>query len=140
MMCQFLARSVAVLGLTLLVACASGGPAEFDRGMSIYVGQPEVRLIEGLGVPQRVYETEGRRFLEYDLGGAPVPVSSGFSFGLGAGSFGGGPYRHDGGVGTGIGIGIPLGGSSYEAAPCVVTFEVRDARIFDFRHQGGSCR
>ncbi|MFC7611153.1 hypothetical protein [Teichococcus aestuarii] len=108
--------------------------------MSTYVGQPEVRLVEGLGVPQRVYETEGRRFLEYDFGSKAVPASSGFSFGLGAGSFGGGRYGRGGGIGTGIGIGIPLGGSGYEAAPCIVTFEVRDDRVLDFRRQGESCR
>ncbi|MFC4169976.1 hypothetical protein [Teichococcus aestuarii] len=137
---QLLARSILFLGLTLLASCAGHGPAGFDQTMSTYVGQPEVRLVEGLGVPQRVYETEGRRFLEYDFGSKAVPASSGFSFGLGAGSFGGGRYGRGGGIGTGIGIGIPLGGSGYEAAPCIVTFEVRDDRVLDFRRQGESCR
>lgn len=87
---QSLVRSMLFLGLAMLAACAGSTPAEFDRGMSTYVGQPETRLVEGLGVPPRVYETGGRRFLEYDFGSTAVPASSGFSFGLGAGSFGGG--------------------------------------------------
>ena len=134
---QPLTRAALLLGLTLLAACAGGGAAEFDHNMASYVGQPEVRLVEGLGVPHRVYESEGRRFLGYDFSGTSAPAYSGFSFGVGGGSFSGG--HHGGGFGTGIGIGIPLGGG-YEAQPCLVTFEIRDGRVLDFRRQGESCR
>ncbi|WP_141563216.1 hypothetical protein [Teichococcus rhizosphaerae] len=136
---QLPARLSLLLGLTALSACATGGTADFDRSMATYVGQPEVRLVEGLGVPQRVHETEERRFLEYDFASASAPPSSGFSFGLGAGSFGGGRHGRGGGVGTGIGIGFPLGGSGYEPTPCLVTFEVREGRVLNFRRQGEGC-
>jgi hypothetical protein len=96
--------------------------------------------VEGLGVPRRVYETKGRRFLEYDFSSMAAPASPAFGLGLGAGGFSGGRYGRGGGFGTGIGIGIPLGGSSYEPAPCIVTFEVRDGRVQDFRRQGENCR
>ena len=137
---SLLPRAILVSSLALLAACVSAGPAEFDRGLATYVGQPEIRLVEGLGVPQRVYETEQRRFLEYGFAGTAAPAASGLSFGLGAGSFSGGRYGRGGGVGTGIGIGVPLGGSGYEAAPCLVTFEIRDGRVLDFRRQGDGCQ
>jgi hypothetical protein len=135
-----LTHAVLGLALGLLAACAGGGTADFDRRMASYVAQPEVRLVEGLGVPQRVYDAEGRRFLEYDFGGTAAPASSGFSLGVGGGSFGGGRYGRGGGFGTGIGVGIPLGGSGYEPVPCLVTFEIREGRVLDFRRQGESCR
>lgn len=137
-----LIRAALLLCLAGMAACADSGSgsATFDRGMASYVGQPEVRLVEGLGVPQRVYDSGQRRFLEYDFSSTAVPASSGFSFGLGAGSFSGGRYGRGGGFGTGAGIGIPLGGSGYAAAPCIVTFEIRDGRVLDFCRQGESCR
>jgi hypothetical protein len=137
---QLLACTTLSLGLALLAACSSGGAADFDRRNAGYVGQPEVRLVEGLGVPERVYETEGRRFLEYDFSSTALPASSGLSLGFGAGSFSGGRYGRGGGFGTGLGVGIPLGGSSYEPSSCTVTFEVRDGRVLDFRRQGENCR
>ncbi|WP_159996856.1 hypothetical protein [Roseomonas sp. 18066] len=139
-MCPRLTRMVLFSGLTLLAACASDAPADFDRGMATYVGQPEIRLVEGLGVPQRVYETAERRFLEYGFSSGAAPASSGFSFGVGAGGFSRGGYGRGGGFGTGVGLGFPLGGSSYEATPCVVTFEVRDDRVLNFRREGENCR
>jgi hypothetical protein len=135
---QFLTISRFSLGFLLLAACASNGNEVLDRRMASYIGQPEVRLVEGLGVPLRVYEAEGRRFLEYDFSGTSAPASSGLSFGLGAGGFSGGRYGR--GVGTGLGIGFPLGGSSYEAIPCPVTFEIRNGQVLDFRRQGETCR
>jgi hypothetical protein len=136
---QLLTHTTLLLGLALLAAC-SNGTAEFDRRSASYVGQPEVRLVEGLGVPQRVYETEGRRFLEYDFSGTAASASPTFGLGFGAGSFSGGRYGRGSGIGTGLGIGIPLGGSSYEPALCIVTFEVSDGRVQAFRRQGESCR
>jgi hypothetical protein len=129
-----------LLGFVLLAACSSNGTETLDRRMASYIGQPEVRLVEGLGVPLRVYESEGRRFLEYDFGGTSAPASSGLSFGFGAGSFGGSRYGRGGGIGTGLGVGFPLGGSGYEAAPCPVTFEIRNGQVLDFRRQGEICR
>jgi hypothetical protein len=134
-----LTRATILLGLVCLAACGNG-TAEFDRRNASYVGQPEVRLVEDLGVPQRVYETEGRRFLEYDFSRAVAPASPAFSLGFGAGSFSGGSHGWGSGVGTGLGIGIPLGGSGYAPAPCTVAFEVRDGRVLDFRRQGENCR
>lgn len=133
-------RAALVSSLAVLVACASGGTVDFDRGMATYVGQPEVRLVEGLGVPERIYETDGRRFLEYSFSSAAAPASSGFSFGVGAGSFSSGGRGRGGGFGTGIGLGFPLGSSGYDAMPCVVTFEVRDERVLNFSRQGDHCR
>jgi hypothetical protein len=135
---QFLPCVTLSLGLALLAACGNG-TAEFDRRNASYVGQPEVRLVEELGVPHRIYETEGRRFLEYEFSSAAAPASPAFSLGFGAGSFSGGRHGWGSGFGTGLGVGIPLGGSRYEPIPCIVTFEVRDGRVLDFRRQGEGC-
>ncbi|ONG53586.1 hypothetical protein BKE38_11665 [Pseudoroseomonas deserti] len=136
-----LTRAALLLAPLLLAACASEAPAAFDRSIATYVGQPEIRLVEALGVPQRIYDNGSQRFLEYDFTSAAAPASSGLSFGIGAGSFGyGGGYGRGRGVGTGIGLGFPLGGSGYDAAPCTVTFEVRDGRVLNFRREGDNCR
>jgi hypothetical protein len=134
---HFLACSTLLLFLT---ACAGIRTDDFDRRMATYVGQPEVRLVEGLGVPHRVYEREARRFLEYDFRSTAAPASPSFSLGFGAGSFSGGRYGRGSGFGTGLGIGVPLGGSGYDAPACLVTFEVRESRVLEFRRQGENCR
>ena len=136
-----LSLAVLLAAPALLAACAGEGPGDVDRGLATYVGQPEIRLVEGLGVPQRIYDGEGQRFLEYDLTSSTPPAASGLSFGIGAGSFGyGGGYGRGRGVGTGIGLGFPLGGGGYAAEPCLVTFELRDGRVFNFRRTGDNCR
>lgn len=128
-------RACLALGLGLLGGCASGGGADFDRRMATYVSGPESQLVGGLGVPQRVYEANGRRFLEYDFtstagGGTSVTPSIGLGFGRGG-------WGHGVGVGTGIGFGF--GGSSAPYEPCSVTFEIRDDRVLNFQRRGDSC-
>ncbi|MFZ6761433.1 hypothetical protein [Roseomonas sp. KE0001] len=103
--------------------------------MATYVGGPESRLIEDLGVPQRVYETEGRRFLQFQTASAPASTVSP-SLGIG---FGGGSGRWGSGVGGGLGLGFGFGGSSVPEF-CAVTFEVRDSRVLNFDRRGDGCR
>jgi len=122
------------MGLLVLAACAETGPADFDRRMSAYVSGSEGQLVSALGVPERVYEADGRRFLQYNFEGqasAPV-ISPGIGLGIGGGSWGRGV-----GVGTGIGFGF---GGGYQPEPCLVTFEVRNERVLDFKRQGTGCR
>lgn len=123
------------LMLGLLSACADTSSADFDRRMATFVAGPEVQLINGLGVPQNVYETDGRRFLQYDLGGYSRSPSVSPSIGLG---FGSGSWGSGVGVGTGIGFGF--GGNAYPPTPCLVTFEVRDGRVLNFERRGDNCR
>ncbi|MDB5370496.1 MAG: hypothetical protein JWP20_2054, partial [Roseomonas sp.] len=58
-----------VLTFLLLSACADTTSRDFDSRMATYVSGPEVQLVSTLGVPQQVYETGGRRFLEYTFTG-----------------------------------------------------------------------
>ena len=126
------------LGAVLLSACASTSSADFDRRMATYVSGSEVQLVSGLGVPQRVYETEGRRFLQYDFSGSASSSFAGPSVGFGFGSSSG-RWGHGSAVGTGISFGFG-GPGYYEAVPCMVTFEVRDGRVLNFARQGEGCR
>lgn len=114
--------------LPLLAACADRG-AEFDARMAGYVGRPESELVMGLGVPDRVQELEGRRFLDYELRGARSGPVLTPSLGFGFGSFGGGTV-----FGTGIGI----GGTAPPAA-CGVTFALRQGRVESFTRRGTGC-
>lgn len=117
--------------LPLLAACADRG-AEFDARMAGYVGRPESELVMSLGVPDRVQELEGRRFLDYELRGAysgPVLTPS---LGFGFGSFGGG------GAVWGTGIGIGIGGTAPPAA-CGVTFALRQGWVESFTRRGTGC-
>jgi len=128
----------AFLGAALLSACGSTSSADFDRRMATYVSGSEVQLVSGLGVPQRVYETEGRRFLQYDFSGVASSSFAGPSLGFGFGSSSG-RWGHGSAVGTGISFGFG-GPGYYEAVPCTVTFEVRDGRVLNFARQGEGCR
>lgn len=129
------ASRMACVALLTLAACAGPDAGTFDQRMATYVGGPESRLIEDLGVPQRVYETEGRRFLQFQTASAPASTVSP-SLGIG---FGGGSGRWGSGVGGGLGLGFGFGGSSVPEF-CAVTFEVRDSRVLNFDRRGDGCR
>lgn len=125
----------ALCGFLALAACAETGPADFDRQMASHVSGSEAQLVSALGVPERSYEVDGRRFLQYSFAGpARGPaISPGIGLGIGGGNWGRG-------VGVGTGIGFGFGGGGYPPEPCVVTFEVRDGRVLDFLRQGAGCR
>jgi hypothetical protein len=125
-----------LLGMLLLSACADTGARDFDGRMATYVAGPEVQLVSGLGVPQQIYETDGRRFLRYDFAGQTSAPSISPGIGLG---FGSGGWGRGGGIGTGIGLGFG-GGGAYQSVSCTVTFEIKDNRVLNFERRGDSCR
>jgi hypothetical protein len=93
------------------------------------------QCLHGRNGSSRFAPTESR-----DMGAewAATPPICGLCFpclqlGLGTGSFSGGRYRQGSGSAPGFGIGTLPGGSSYELAPCIVTFEVRHGQ--DFRRR-----
>ena len=125
----------ALLGFLALAACAETGSADFDRRMATFVSGSEGQLVSTLGVPERVYEADGRRFLQYSFAGqsSSPTVSPGIGIGIGGGRWGSG-------VGVGTGIGFGFGGGGYQPEPCIATFEVRNERVLDFQRQGTGCR
>lgn len=129
-------RSIPMLAaLALLGACGTPQtPQAFDQQMTGYVGKPESELVAGLGVPNRTYDADGRRLLQWDF----VRPSTGPSFypsiGLGFGSFGGGSAF---GLGTGLGVG-PYGTGS-APRPCSLVFETRSGTVQGFNRNGPGC-
>jgi hypothetical protein len=120
-----------LLLLLPLAACAQQPPAPLPAA---WVGRSEAELVAQLGVPSRVHEAEGRRFLAYDGNGASYPAVWP-SFGLGVGSASGGW-----GSGTAIGTGLGLSfGPFGQTGPCTTTFEVQEGRIVTATRAGPGC-
>ena len=124
-------RIILVITTLIVTACA---PTLQERLASLQplVGQPEATLIQQFGVPGRVYEAGGTKFLAYEdrrIGFAPGIYGAapyGPFGGPLVGPFGGGPF------------GSPYGayGYGYAAFPppqveriCETTFEVTEGTI-----------
>ncbi|MGG5811027.1 hypothetical protein [Falsiroseomonas sp. CW058] len=125
-------RPAALALLPLLAACAQA-PPPVDTS---WVGRSEAELVAGLGVPNRVYEAEGRRVLAYDgpaVASGPVVTPS---IGLGVGRWSGG---WGSGVGFGTGLGLGFGSGAATAAPCPTNYELRDGRVIGVTRQGAGC-
>jgi hypothetical protein len=118
--------------LPLLLAACAETPAAPLAG--VWVGRSEADLVASLGVPTRVHEAEGRRFLAYDGNGAAHPVvvpSLGFGVGRSSGSWGSAT-----GIGTGLGLSFgPFG----QTGPCTTSYEVQDGRVVAASRQGPGC-
>jgi hypothetical protein len=127
-------RRLPLLLLPLLAACAQTPPAP---PATAWIGRSEADLVANLGVPARVHETEGRRFLAYDGQGAvdtsPAVVPS---IGLGVGRYSGG-WGSATGIGTGLGL--SFGNWNAGARPCTTSYEVRDGQVIGATRQGAGC-
>ena len=125
-LCRMRLRA-AILLLPLAAMACAGGP---DRKLVLasLVGQPEADAVRQLGVPTRVYETGGRKFIAYDerrtdlLPGTPfLGGYGGFGyFGAGYGGFGGFPPQI-----------IERG--------CETTLEVAGGRVVSWALRGSAC-
>lgn len=128
--CGALAAAILALGLS---ACAVPTREAFDAQMASFIGRTEAELVSALGVPGRVHEAGGLRFLEYErrrLVGTPAgPV--------GFGRFGG-PFGW--GYGPGYGYGYGYGGTYINTRECETTFTIRDGRVASFSRRGNDCR
>lgn len=117
--------------LPLLAACASEPAAP---SAASWIGRSEADLVQSLGVPDRVHDADGRRFLAYDGAGAAAPSL--------APSFGFGTRRSTGSWGSlstfGTGVSITLSPSSPNA-PCTTSYEIRDGRVIGAARQGPGC-
>jgi hypothetical protein len=107
------------LALPLLAACTPPGQAR-QAYLSQFVGQPELSLINALGVPDRSYETDGLKFLAFvenrvDM----VPPMSFYSP----------PY-------WGISSGFPVQVVQWQ---CETTVVIRNGVVLNFTLRGNGC-
>jgi hypothetical protein len=111
-------RRLATLSLLALLGGCATGPS-FEQRMSALIGLPEGDVVARLGVPTRVHETEGRRFLEFEQRrSVPVPIA---------------PYP--------MGWRRPYFGPEYgyQVVGCDVTFEMQDGRARGYSARGDGC-
>ena len=116
-------RLPALLLCLAAAACATGP----DRRLLLaaLVGQPETEVVRQLGVPNRVYETGGRKFISYDERRTDLipasPFVGGFGyFGYGYGGYGGFPPQL-----------VERG--------CETTLEVAGGRVVSWSLRGNAC-
>ncbi|WP_439551615.1 hypothetical protein [Falsiroseomonas sp.] len=120
-------RKAALGALLLLGACAQG--PTLQQRLSVFMGQGEGDLVAALGVPVRIHEAEGRRFLQFEqrrtvavASPAPIPY-----FGPSYGRFG--PR-----------LGAWPQPPGYAVIGCDITFELQDGRVQGFSTRGEGCR
>ncbi len=110
--------------LLLLAACAQG--PTLDQRLSTFVGRGEADLVAALGVPLRVHEAEGRRFLQFEqrraVAVAPPPILYGPAHG---------PWGVRGGYWA------PSPGIA--ELRCDLTFALREGRVETFTYRGQGC-
>lgn len=119
-----------LLPLLPLAACAQA-PAAPDP--AAWIGHTEGELVAALGVPNRVHEADGRRFLAYDTitGGSSVVPSVGLGVGRSTGGWGSA-------TGIGTGLGLSFGGYG-TGGVCTTSFEVIEGRVAAGQRQGSGC-
>lgn len=121
-----------LFSLVFLVSCATEINTAYIDSMNYYIGKRESVLIDGMGVPDKVYKMEnGPKLVTYTkvtertLGGG-----TGFGVSSCAGHF------------NNFGIGGCMG--SYPAARiqtyfCDITFEIQRGQVTNWRQQGNDC-
>ncbi|NKC34370.1 hypothetical protein [Falsiroseomonas selenitidurans] len=111
--------------LAVLGACAQG--PTLDQRLSTHIGESESELVARMGVPLRVHEADGRRFLQFE-DRRTVPVAS-YP----------GPYHAPayGPWGPAFG-GWPQPGGLVQVT-CAITFALRDGRVEGFSRRGEGC-
>ncbi len=110
--------------------CATTGRPELEARLGELIGIPEAELVRRIGVPARVHESGGRRFLAFVELWPDIAYSPGASFGVG--QFGRGGVM---GMGMGYGFGSPQFIDRY----CEATFELAEGRVTGFALRGSSC-
>ena len=125
-------RRFAALALPLIAlsGCATG-PSLQSR-MAAYIGAPEEKLVQGLGVPDKQIAVNGVDYLAYVKQQAQIEPEI-VDPGLG---FWGGPFWgpfYGGGV---LEAGVP---QNIQVWSCEITFTVKDGRVWDVTLKGNDC-
>lgn len=121
-------KRLAALALAAALAGGCSTLPQREAFLNSLVGKPVTDLVGQLGVPNRTFDTEGRRYLAYDERRVDV--------------FPGGPYLGGPYIARGFGY---LGYDGYTFAPdvvtwnCETTFEVVNARVQSWSLRGNAC-
>ena len=116
-------RRVPVLPIPVLLAaagCATGPTLE--QRLLPFLGQTEGELVSALGVPVRTYETEGRKFLQYEERRSYLMPDPYWPY----------SYRRFGPIWS--------PGPYYVVRACDITFTLRGGRVESFAARGDGCR
>ncbi len=114
-------RWVLLCSSALAAAGCATGPT-LEQRLLPFVGRSEGDLVASLGVPERTYEVEGRKFLTFEDRRSFIVAGDPFLY-RGYSRFG--PYFS------------PPG---YIARTCEITFAVRGGRVESFSFRGDGCR
>ena len=120
-----MARAILALALLVMLAGCAQGPSLQQR-LGSFVGLPEGDLVAALGVPTRIHEADGRRFLQYEerrtVALPSSPIMSPYGYGRFGPRYGYWPQ--------------PQG---YAVTSCDVTFSLREGRVESFTARGNGC-
>lgn len=116
---RLIALPLLALALPWVSACTPPGQAR-QAYLTQFVGQPELNLINALGVPDRSYETDGLKFLAFVESQVdavqPMP-------------FYGPPY-------WGVSAGFPMQVVQWQ---CETTVVIRNGIVLNFSFRGNAC-
>ncbi len=120
-------RKYLILGTAAALAgCAYPSPQHI-QALNALVGKPEIDVVRTYGVPNRTFDTNGRRFLAYseqhieDFGGYPGFGWGGYGWGRWGGFYGG-----------------DFGGEIYDEK-CTTTFELANGLVQSWHLKGNDC-
>lgn len=117
-------RLVVPLAILLLAGCTQYNMEARAKRLTPLVGQAETQLVQAMGIPTRVMETGGHRFLEYDETRVDVlPAMPG-------------PWGAWGPYGVGYGAGFP---PEVVQRSCQTTFDLVAGRVQSFAFRGNAC-
>jgi hypothetical protein len=118
-----------ILVLPLLLAACTQGPSLQSR-MAAYIGAPEDKLVQSMGVPDKHITVNGVQYLAYVQGHAQVMPSD---FAMGGPYWGPywGPY-----YGPYYYAGLP---QDVQVWSCEITFTLKDGKVTGFTLKGNDC-
>jgi hypothetical protein len=118
-------KTILAIALSLGACTSSADRAAY---LNTLVGQPEAELVRQLGVPSRMLETGGHKFLAYDQQRSTTIYAGGPYFGSIGGYYGGGFGGYYSTIPTEV-----------VSRQCATTFELVDDRVISWFLRGDGC-
>lgn len=122
----------AALMLALLPAACAAGPT-LDQRLSVFLNRSEGELVAEFGVPTRIHEADGRRFLQYEQRRVVAFTEPGL-YQPWYGPWHGPRYGPWGPRMTYV-----PAPPSYAVFGCDITFALRQGRVKSFTFRGNGC-